>query len=181
MKSHCPNISPIQRTTISQCPNIFHIQRTTISQCPNTFPIQRTGSNVQNFFSFFVKSSHHKYKKKSFSGEVKDSVFFPSFFCFIRELNPHPPLVLALIPRANSNPILPPYLTYHPPIPPAAHPSLSLHPPTRPPTLKTLVFIKPLVFPSGHPPTHLEPLGSIKPLVLNKPWSKNVCPGHPCQ
>ena len=31
-------------------------------------------------FFFFASQSHHKYKKKSFSGEVKESVNFPLFF-----------------------------------------------------------------------------------------------------
>jgi hypothetical protein len=36
-------------------------------------------------------------------------------FCFTRELNPNSPLTFSHIPRANSNPILPPYLTPPPP------------------------------------------------------------------
>jgi hypothetical protein len=44
------------------------------------------------FFDFLLHKSHHKYKKKSFSGEVKDSVIF-SFFLL----------------HKRAKPILPPY------------------------------------------------------------------------
>jgi hypothetical protein len=51
-------------------------------------------SDIQSVFLFFASQSHHKYKKK-ISGEVKDSVFFPSFF-LLHKLH---------------KPILPPYST----------------------------------------------------------------------
>ena len=68
---------------------------------------------------------------------------FAFFLCFIRELNLYSPLTFSLIPRANSNPILPPYLLPHstrelkpftPPLPsPSAHLSAhTSHPPIRP-------------------------------------------------
>ena len=84
---------------------------------------------------------------------------FAFFFCFIRELNLYSPLTLSLILRANSNPILPPYLiphsarelkAYTPPLPsPSAH-------------LKDFVFIKPWFY---HP--------FLKPTL-----NPSVCPGN---
>jgi hypothetical protein len=50
---------------------------------------------ISRSFSFFLLHNHIINIKKyfSFSGEVKDSVIFPFFFYFIRELNLHPPLM----------------------------------------------------------------------------------------
>jgi hypothetical protein len=61
---------------------------------------------ISRAFSFFLLHNHIINIKKyfSFSGEVKDSVIFPFFFYFIRELNLYSPLI----------PILPPT---HLPIP----------------------------------------------------------------
>jgi hypothetical protein len=56
------------------------------------------------FFLFFPFNHIINIEKKSFPGEVKDSVIFPPFFFFRRELNLYSPLI----------PILPPT---HPRIP----------------------------------------------------------------
>jgi len=72
---------------------------------------------------FFPMSSHHKYKKNSFSfsGEAKDSGIFSFYFLLHKRAKPYtPPLPSPSPARANSNPLLPPYplsLHTHPPIP----------------------------------------------------------------
>jgi hypothetical protein len=45
---------------------------------------------IYRAFFYFLLHNHiiNIYKKTSFSGEVKDSVIFPLFFYFIKELNP---------------------------------------------------------------------------------------------
>jgi len=90
----------------------------------------RASSDVCTVQSFFTSQSLHNTKKiKKKSGDVNDEENFPFFFCFIRELNPHPLLTFSLYPpirpycthhppRANSNSILRPYLL-PPPIPPS--------------------------------------------------------------
>ncbi len=68
-------------------------------------------------------------KKKSFSGEVKDSVIF-FFFLLLRKLHkPIPPPVSCLSPtRTNSNILTPcPHLSAHL----STHSSLTAHPPAR--------------------------------------------------
>ncbi len=45
------------------------------------------------FFYFLLHNHIINLKKKSFSGEVKDSVIFLFFFYFTRELNLYSPLV----------------------------------------------------------------------------------------
>jgi hypothetical protein len=62
-------------------------------------------SYIQSVFLFFASQSHQKYKKNSFSGEVKDSVIFPFYFLLHKLHKPIPP----------SYPLPPPT---HPPIPP---------------------------------------------------------------
>jgi hypothetical protein len=118
-----------------------------------------------------------KFKKKS--GDVTDEANFPFFFLLHKRVKPAPPPLPSLLPtRANSNPILPPYLLSLPTHPPIPH-----TPPTHPPIHP---FLKPHPQPFCLPgddsrtygrltdpkKTHLEPLGSMKPLVLKKPWSK---------
>jgi hypothetical protein len=65
---------------------------------------------VSAAFILFLLRKHFitEFFKKKQSGDVNYAANFPFFFCFIRTLNPHPPLVLALIPSANSKPILSP-------------------------------------------------------------------------
>jgi hypothetical protein len=45
------------------------------------------GTVISRAFFYFLLHNHIINKKKSFSGEVKDSVIFPFFLHFIRELN----------------------------------------------------------------------------------------------
>jgi hypothetical protein len=76
-------------------------------------------NNLQGFLLFF---SHHIININIiifFFGRSKRQRNFCLFFCFIREQTLFSPLTFSLISRANSNPILSPYLLPHiPPIPP---------------------------------------------------------------
>jgi hypothetical protein len=52
-------------------------------------------SDVQSLFSFFASQSlHDRFFLKKNPAKHKTAQFFPLIFCFIRELNPHPPLAL---------------------------------------------------------------------------------------
>jgi hypothetical protein len=68
-----------------------------------------TSSDYWSVYKFFASQSLHNtiYLKKK-SGEAKDSAIFAFFFCFIRELNPHPLLTFSLYPPIR------PYLKHHP-------------------------------------------------------------------
>jgi hypothetical protein len=80
---------------------------------------------ISSAFSFFLLHKHLIDKKKSFSGEVKDSVIFPFFFFFIRELNPHPPLVFPLTYPRELKTYTSPYT--HPSAHPSTHTSHTAH------------------------------------------------------
>jgi molecular chaperone DnaK (HSP70) len=69
------------------------------------------------FFYFLLHNHFISIKKNSFSGEVKDRVFFLCFFYFTRELNLYSPLV-----TISHIQICYQLLQTHPPIHPSLHP-----------------------------------------------------------